>query len=144
MSQDKAVTRGLGRRGAGLAAAVVLGALSAMLAGSAGSGTAHASDEANAACGAPGQPSCPMQEWMRRRVSAPLASSDMTALAKALDESAAMSPDPSWAEWAPIARAGAEAARRDDTRGARASCTGCHRLYKKPYREKFRARPIPQ
>jgi hypothetical protein len=95
-------------------------------------------------CGKPGQPPCPLQDWMRKNVAAPLAANDPAALAVALERAARLSPDPTWATWGSAASAGAEAARKGDVAGARAACKTCHDAWRTTYREQFRTRPVPR
>ena len=90
-------------------------------------------------CGGRDNP-CPLQKWMRVNMAPALAAKDAPALARALERTAAFSPDPSW-QWAQIARTAAEAANAGDIEGARKSCVGCHASFKEPYKAKFRVRP---
>jgi len=98
---------------------------------------------AQAACGKPGQPACPMQAWMRARLGSSLAANNTDALAAALETTARLMPDPSWTSWGTFAKNGANAARNGDMAGARASCKGCHDAYRAQYRERYRLRPVP-
>jgi hypothetical protein len=95
-------------------------------------------------CGKPGQPPCPLQDWMRKNVASALASSDAAALSVALEKAAKLSPDPTWATWVTAANAGAAAAKKGDVAGARAACKSCHDAWRTTYREQFRMRPIPR
>ena len=99
---------------------------------------------AQAACGKPGQPACPLQAWMRANVATPLASNDTAALAKGLEKAAALAPDPSWTAWSTLANQGAEAAKKGDLAGARVACKGCHDGFREIYRAKYRDRLIPR
>ena len=96
------------------------------------------------ACGKPGQPPCPLQDWMRKNVAAALATNDAAALAVALEKSAQLSPDPAWASWVSAASSGAAAAKKGDVAGARAACKTCHDAWRTAYRDQFRTRPIPR
>ena len=96
------------------------------------------------ACGKPGQPPCPLQDWMRKNVAAALAANDAAALSVALEKAAKLSPDPTWASWASAASSGAAAAKKGDIAGARASCKTCHDVWRTAYRDQFRTRPIPR
>jgi len=96
------------------------------------------------ACGAPGQPPCPLQSWMRSNVAAPLAANKTEVLAAGLAQAAKLSPDPAWSSWATIAQSGAAAAKRGDIAGARASCKSCHEAWREAYKTKFRLRPVPR
>ncbi|WP_394849486.1 hypothetical protein LZC95_18825 [Pendulispora brunnea] len=120
----------------GLAMAGMLGAL----AWGAMPSSVAAADQAAPACGSKDNP-CPMQKWMKANLGAALAGNDLQALAKSLDKSATFSPDPSW-EWAAIAKAGADAARKGDVAGAKASCKTCHDKYKDSYKSKFRTKAV--
>ncbi|WP_394829754.1 hypothetical protein [Pendulispora albinea] len=122
----------------GLVAAVMMGTV----AWGAGSlvfpSTARAGDAP--ACGSKDNP-CPLQKWMRVNMGPALAANDLPALAKVLDKSGGLSPDPSW-EWAAIAKAGGDAARKGDLAGAKASCKSCHDKYKESYKTKFRTKAV--
>lgn len=96
------------------------------------------------ACGTPGAPPCPLQAWMRANIGAPLAANKMAALADGLDRAATLSPDPTWSSWTTFAVNGAQAARKGDIAGARASCKGCHDAWRSAYKAKYRMRPIPR
>jgi hypothetical protein len=94
-----------------------------------------------ASCGDKKNP-CPLQRWMREKVSTAVAANDAPALAAALDRMAKFSPSPAW-QWNAMSATAADAARRGDMVEARKSCQGCHNAYKAQYREKFRTRPVP-
>jgi hypothetical protein len=96
------------------------------------------------ACGTPGAMPCPLQAWMRANVASPLASNKMSSLADGLDRAARLSPDAGWGSWSTFATQGAEAARRGDVAGARASCKGCHDAWRDAYKAKHRNRPVPR
>lgn len=72
---------------------------------------------------------------------------NLPALAQALEQSAAMVPDPAWNQgengWATIANDGATKARANDFAGARASCKRCHTAWQDRYRAEHRTRPVP-
>ncbi len=95
-------------------------------------------------CGKPGQPPCPLQDWMRKNVASALASNDAASLSSALEKVAKLSPDPAWASWVSAANSGAEAAKKGDIAGARAACKTCHDAWRTTYRAQFRMRPIPR
>ena len=95
-------------------------------------------------CGKPGQPPCPLQDWMRKNVAASLASNDAASLSIALERAAKLTPDPAWATWVSAASSGAEAAKKGDIAGARAACKTCHDAWRTTYREQFRMRPVPR
>ena len=99
---------------------------------------------AQAACGGPGLPPCPLQAWMRANVAAPLAANNSAALAAGLERAAGLSPDPSFSSWSSIASQGAAAAKKGDIAGARASCKACHDAWREQYKKKYRTRPIPR
>ena len=92
------------------------------------------------ACGTKENP-CPLQKWMRANMGPAMAASDLPGLTKALEKAATFAPDPSW-EWASIAKAGAEAAKKGDLAGVKASCKSCHDKYKDPYKSKFRTKAV--
>jgi hypothetical protein len=95
-------------------------------------------------CGKPGQPPCPLQDWMRKNVASALASNDAASLSVALEKAAKLAPDPAWATWVSAASSGAEAAKKGDIAGARAACKSCHDTWRETYRAQFRMRPIPR
>lgn len=100
-------------------------------------------DESAGKCGKPGQPACPLQQWMRKNLAKPLASNDLAAVAASLDAIATRAPDPAWASWATYAQEGAAAARAGDVAKARKACSGCHGEWRKLYRDEYRSRPVP-
>lgn len=116
-----------------LAASVGLGAITALWVTPA---------SADAACGSKENP-CPLQKWMQANVGSKMADGNMKAVADGLDKAAALSPDPSWTEWATMSKAGADAARKGDTAGVKASCKNCHDKYKQQYKDKYRMKPVP-
>ena len=79
---------------------------------------------------------------MRQYVATAVAASDTTALAKALDRVAGMSPDPSFSAWGEYSKQGADAARAGNMDQARKSCQQCHDAYKNKFRASFRSRPV--
>lgn len=96
-----------------------------------------------AACGATGQPPCPLQKWMRANLGAAQSNGDAAALAAGLTKTAALNPDPTWTDWVKISNDGAAAASKGDIAGAKASCNGCHQKYKADYKAKFRTKAVP-
>jgi len=91
-------------------------------------------------CGDKNNP-CPLQKWMRANMATAVAANDTAALARALDRTASFSPNPSWS-WSQMSKVAAAAARAGDMAGARKSCTGCHNLYKEPWKQSFRKRAV--
>jgi hypothetical protein len=94
------------------------------------------------ACGAKGQPTCPMQGWMKEHVAKSVNRADLKAIADDL-AFIAKHPVEGYDEWVKIAETGAEAARNDDLSGARNACKGCHKLYQRRYKEERRDAPWP-
>jgi hypothetical protein len=129
-----------------LAAAVVTSVFAALALASTDPTTQEEERAAPAleACGAPGAVPCPLQAWMRANVASPLASNKMASLADGLERAARLSPEAGWGSWSTFATQGAQAARRGDVAGARASCKGCHDAWRDAYRAKYRARPVPR
>lgn len=117
-----------------LAAAFTLGAMSVHVS------VARADD---ASCGSKENP-CPLQKWMRQNMAPALAAGDNAGLAAALDKVAANSPDASWTTWSQLAKQGADAAKKGDTAGAKASCKSCHDAYKDKYKAQYRTKPAPK
>ena len=123
----------LGVRGSLLAATLACAALFAW-------GTAGRAE--SGACGAPGKPPCPMQQWMRVNIAAPMAKGEHDKLAKNLARLVQLNPDPGkWQNWNRFAREGAERARKG--RHVQPSCTRCHDVYRAEYNRKYRERAVP-
>jgi len=99
------------------------------------------------ACGERGQPSCPLQGFMKTKMGPTLQRGDLAALAAVLDLVAANPPDPSYEasepRWSKISQDGAAAARANDTAGARASCKACHTAHQKRFRAEIRRWALP-
>jgi len=133
-SKKRSRTGRAGKTAFGLLAAVMVGAFTWGALPSA----AQAGDAA--ACGTKENP-CPLQKWMRANMGPALAGNDLPALAKVLDKTGGLSPDPSW-EWGAIAKAGADAARKGDLAGAKTSCKTCHDKYKDSYKTQFRTKTV--
>jgi len=99
---------------------------------------------APAACGNPGQPHCPLQEWMRATLQTYLIredASNLPRLATALDKLASASPA-DYPNWGSLARRGAEAARRHDFPALKEVCAGCHDAYRTEFRGRMRERRL--
>ncbi len=71
-----------------------------------------------------------MQKSMKANIGTPTATGVLEAVAVGVDNAAAMSPAPAWADWATSSKGGAAAARRGDVAATKASCTSCHAKYK--------------
>jgi hypothetical protein len=81
---------------------------------------------------------------MQDHTAAALRRGDSAALATDLDEVATFAPkEPAYANWASIARDGADAARAGSLDGVKAACRGCHAQYRAAYKAAMRARPLP-
>lgn len=96
------------------------------------------------ACGNPGQPHCPLQEWMRATLQTYLIredASNLPRLATALDKLVNASPA-EYPNWGSLARRGAEAARRHDFPALKAVCAGCHDAYRTDFRGRMRERRL--
>ena len=122
---------------------LLLGAASFAL-GWAGLPRAQAGD---AACGAKGQPSCPLQGWMEKNMDPAVEKADTKALAVAFEKAAKFAPDAAWntaePSWSKLALAGAEAAKKGDLAAAKAQCKSCHKAFGEKYRATFRTKPVP-
>lgn len=128
-----------------IAAALVVSIAAAFTtASSIGSAEPEQPVPAQAPCGSPGSPPCPLQAWMRGNVGRPLATNNMKALADGLERTATLSPDATWTSWKTFATQGAAAARKGDITGARASCKSCHDAWREAYKAKYRTRPVPR
>lgn len=104
--------------------------------------------QADPACGAKGQPECPLQGWMGANMDPALEKGDMKALAAALQKVAKWAPDPSWNAgepgWSKIASDGAAAATKGDPAAVKATCKSCHKAFRDKYKKSFRTRPVPK
>jgi len=99
----------------------------------------------DASCGSASNP-CPLQKWMKDNLGSKLQDGKLDDVATGLDKVAAMTPDPSWTDWAKFAKDGAAAARKggdDGTHGAKLACKSCHDKYKNDYKARFRTRAVP-
>jgi hypothetical protein len=95
-----------------------------------------------AACGAAGQPLCPLEAWMEAELSAPLQSRDWDHLSRSLKRLAADAPAayPRWADWT---LAGLRASLVKDRAAVNASCEACHKAARDDYRRRMAGRPAP-
>lgn len=96
--------------------------------------------------GGPSRAEAPLLYWMRERPAPALRQGDLFALAAAFDQLATFAPKappPAYANWASIARDGADAARAASLEGVKGACRGCHGQYRGAYRAEMRARPLP-
>jgi hypothetical protein len=100
----------------------------------------------DAACGAKGQPSCPLQGWMEKNMDAAVEKADAKALAAAFEKAASLVPDPKWNEgdsgWAKIANSGASAAAKGDISAAKKECKSCHKAWRDKYKLTYRTKPV--
>lgn len=98
------------------------------------------------ACGAKGQPSCPLQGWMEKNMDSAVEKGDAKALAEAFEKSAGFAPDPAWNQgadsWSKIAKAGAAAAKGGDIAAAKKECKSCHKAWRDKYKKEFRTKPV--
>ncbi len=78
---------------------------------------------------------------MKANTAPAMSAEDFAALTKALDKVSTFAP-PGYANWASIARDGADAARVQDLDAVKAACRGCHRQYRDTYKQEMRSRPI--
>jgi hypothetical protein len=92
-------------------------------------------------CGDKPLPPCPLNAWMKANTAAAMSAQDLDELVVALDKVAGFAPA-GYANWASIARDGANAARAQSLDGVKASCRGCHNQYKDRYKREMRDRPI--
>jgi hypothetical protein len=92
---------------------------------------------AKAACGGPGQPECPTQQWMKSTLQAYLRTKDYKRLESSFKELASHSPG-SFEHWGDISQAGARGAAQGDEALVRKSCQECHDAYRSRFREQYR------
>ena len=101
---------------------------------------------AEEACGAKGQPSCPLQGWMEKNMDAAVEKKDAKALAAAFEKSVGFVPDPKWNDgengWEKVAKAGAAAANGGDIAAAKKECKTCHKAWRDKYKKEFRMKPV--
>jgi len=104
--------------------------------------------QAEGACGAKGQPSCPLQGWMEQNMDPAVDKGDMKALAAALTKVSKWAPDPSWntadPSWSKISTDGAAAAAKGDVAAVKATCKSCHKAFRDKYKTSFRTKPVPK
>ncbi len=80
---------------------------------------------------------------MKANTSAAINAKDFGALAAALEKTAGFAPPgPGYANWASIARDGADAAHMQSLDAVKASCRSCHTQYRDRYKREMRDRPI--
>ncbi len=92
---------------------------------------------ASLACGAPGQPECPTQRWMKSTLQAYLRTRDYKRLERSLEELATHTPD-GFRDWEEIARRGSRAAGASDEALVRKSCKECHDQHREQFRQQSR------
>jgi len=108
-------------------------------------GATPAADGGTVACGRPGQPMCPMQEYMKRTMLPAMRSGQ--GIEESFTKVAGWAPDPAYEQgehgWRATAEAGAAAIKAGNKAAAQATCKACHTAWQKRYRAEFRPRPIP-
>lgn len=103
--------------------------------------TAVARMQVSAACGATGQPDCPLQNWMKATLQTYQKANNYDKLARSFDDLAKHAPA-SYERWADLASEGAAAARKQDVAAVRAACKTCHDEHRARYRRERRADPF--
>jgi hypothetical protein len=89
------------------------------------------------------EPKTLLGKWMKPNMGTPMAGQDFDTLAKSLTLVASKPPPGNYPNWAQMAKDGAAAASKQDVKGVKASCTGCHNAYKKSYINEHANRPFP-
>lgn len=84
----------------------------------------------------------PLAVWMRGPATASFNSGDLEAIAISFERMIPWAPS-GYANWASIAKDGADAARAGSMEGVKAACRGCHAQYRAPYMATFATRPLP-
>ena len=131
-------------RALGSLAAVVCLAATLTATGPALHAETRAPQAAALSCGQPGKPACPLQKWMRDYVARAYAARDATRLGAALEQAAALNPEPKrWKQWATMSMAGATRARRGGPTSALTSCVSCHDTFRRQYVQSYRTRRLP-
>jgi len=96
---------------------------------------------ANATCGKKPLPDCPLQKWMKENMKPALADEDKDKLAKSFETLAAHAPA-GFAEWASIAKTGADAASKNDISTVKAQCKSCHDNLRSRFKKEIRDKPL--
>jgi hypothetical protein len=100
-------------------------------------------------CGAPDQPPCPLQEWMKEHATPMLKFAEISALAEVFDQIALLAPPRTgegrypFPNWVSIARDGASAVRAGEIEASKAACRGCHVQYRATYHQSYRGLLVP-
>jgi hypothetical protein len=90
------------------------------------------------------EPTTPFGKWMKPNMGAPLAGQDFDTLQKSLTLVAAKPPKADgYDKWAKISSDGAAAAAKQDLAGVKASCKGCHDLYRDKYKKELPPHVFP-
>jgi hypothetical protein len=90
-----------------------------------------------------GEPATPLGRWMKPNIGTALAGQDFATLQKNLDFVSTKVPSADYAKWAEFSKAGSAAAAKQDIKGVKASCKGCHDLYKEQYKKEFANKAFP-
>ena len=86
----------------------------------------------------------PLDTWMRDTAGPALLSGDLQAIAASFDLiRAAAPPTSTYANWASIAKDGADAARSGHLDAVKAACRVCHEEYERSYHADLAMRPLP-
>jgi hypothetical protein len=90
------------------------------------------------------EPKTLLGKWMKPNVQVPRAALDYGTLQKSL-KLVADKPPPAkdYPKWVEMAKAGADAAGKQDLKRLRKSCDGCHDAYKEKYIKEQATRPFP-
>lgn len=84
----------------------------------------------------------PLARWMFTHTAKAITEGDFPGLERALGALAGVAPK-GYANWASIAKDGADAARVRDLEAVRAACRGCHLSHRTKYRRERPAHPLP-
>ena len=90
-----------------------------------------------------GPPKTPLGKWMKPNMGAPMAGEDYDTLQKSFDFVAGKSPGAAYPKWETFAKNGSAASAKQDLKGTKAACNGCHDAYKDKYIKEFPTTPFP-
>jgi hypothetical protein len=90
------------------------------------------------------EPTTLLGKWMKPNMGAPMAGQDFDTLQKSLSLVAAKPPPAAdYPHWVAFAKAGADAAGKQDLKGVKKCCKDCHDAYKEKYKKALPDRVFP-
>jgi hypothetical protein len=89
-------------------------------------------------------PTTPLGKWMKPNLELPEAEEDFETLKKSLKLVADQPPPAAdYPRWVAAAKAGADAAGKQNLKGVKKSCKDCHDAYQEKYKKEQATRPFP-